>query len=111
MPATVACCDCGGEDEAGARAIVIVLCPVAVGVTQLEDSPASSLSTEHEEAPLHVENCKALVALQDIVAPFTGEIPSAATTRTRIALAAADPTGVNGSAPCSRSRRSVDKAP
>src|ERR1700704_5436758 len=72
VPTTVARCDCGGEYEAGARAIVIVLCPIAVGVTQLEDSPASSLSTEHEEARLHVENCKPLVALQVIVAPFTG---------------------------------------
>src|ERR1700737_2470181 len=105
VPTTVACCDCGGEYEAGAKAIVIVLCPVAVGVTQLEDSPASSLSTEHEEPPLHAENRKPLVALQAIVAPLTGVIPSAATTRTRIALAAAEPTGVNGSAPCSRSKR------
>src|ERR1700737_323538 len=94
VPTTVACCDCGGLYEAGARAIVIVLCPVAMGVTQLEDSPASSLSTEHEEAPLHVENCKPLVALQVIVAPFTGVIPLAATTRTRMAFAAAEPTGV-----------------
>jgi hypothetical protein len=60
-------CVCGGEYEAGARAIVIVLCPVAV-VTQLEDSAASSLSTEQEDAPLHAENCKPLVALQAIVA-------------------------------------------
>jgi hypothetical protein len=67
VPTTVACCVCG-EYEAGARAIVIVLCPVAVGVAQLEDSPASSLSTEQEDAPLHAENCKPLVALQAIVA-------------------------------------------
>src|SRR5258705_11077473 len=39
VPTTVACSDCGGEYDAGARAIVIVLRPVAVGVTQLEDSP------------------------------------------------------------------------
>src|SRR6266849_79100 len=108
VPTTVACCDCGGEYEAGARAIVIVLCPVAVGVTQLEDSPASSLSTEHEDAPLHSENCRPLVALHTIVAPLTGVIPSAATARTRMALAAAEPTGAAGSAPCSRSKRSVD---
>ena len=62
VPTTVACCDCGGEYDAGARAIVIVLGPVAVGVTKLEDSPASSLSTEQEEAPLHAENCTPLVA-------------------------------------------------
>src|ERR1039458_1772402 len=111
VPTTVACRDCGGEYDAGARAIVIVLCPVAVGVTQLEDCPASSLSTEQEEAPLHAENCKPLVALHAIVAPLTGVTPSAATARTRMALAAADPTGVAGSAPCSSSKRSVARAP
>src|ERR1700675_3497980 len=99
VPTTVACCDCGGLYEAGARAIVIVLCPVAVGVTQLEDSPASSLRTEQEETP-HTENCKPLVALHAIVDPLTGVMPSAATARTRMELAAADPTGVTGSAPC-----------
>src|ERR1700687_1270858 len=67
---TVACCVCGGEYDAGARAIVIVLCPVAVGVTQLEDSPASSLRTEPEDAPPHTENCEPAVALQAIVAPL-----------------------------------------
>src|SRR5580658_8413371 len=51
--------------------------PVAVGVTMLEDSPASSLSTEQEEAAPHAENCKPLVALQAIVAPLTGVTPSA----------------------------------
>src|SRR5208337_4094227 len=111
VPTTVACCDCGGEYDAGARAIVIVVCPVTVGVTQLEDSPASSLSTEQEEAPPHVENCKPFVALQAIVAPLTGVTPSAATARTRMGLAAADPTAVAGSAPCSRSNRSVARAP
>src|SRR5271157_2912032 len=111
VPTTVACCVCGGEYDAGARAIVIVLCPLAVGVTQLEDSPTSSLSTEQEEAALHAENCKPLVALHAIVAPLTGVTPSAATARTRIGLAAADPTGVAGSAPCSRSNRSVARAP
>jgi hypothetical protein len=65
VPTTVACCVCGGEYEAGARAIVIVLCPVAVGVTQLEDSPASSLSLSKK---MHAEICKPLVALQAIVA-------------------------------------------
>jgi hypothetical protein len=34
----------------------------------MEDSPASSLSTEQEDAPLQAENCKPLVALQAIVA-------------------------------------------
>jgi hypothetical protein len=61
-------CGGGGEYQSGARAIVIVLCPVAVGVTQMEDSPASSLSTEQEDAPLQAENCKPLVALHAIVA-------------------------------------------
>jgi hypothetical protein len=90
VPTTVACCDCGGEYDAGARAIVIVLGPVTVGVTRLEDSPASSLSTEQEEPPPHVENCKPLVAVEvhAIVAPLTGVTPSAATARTRMALAA-----------------------
>src|SRR5271157_974999 len=111
VPTTVACCVCGGEYDAGARAIVIVLCPLAVGVTQLEDSPTLSLSTEHDDAALHAENCKPLVALQAIVAPLTGVTPSAATARTRMALAAWDPTGVAGSAPCRRSRRSVARAP
>ncbi len=63
VPTTVACCACGGEYDTGASAIVIVLGPVAVGVTKLEDSPASSLNTEQEDAPLHAENCKPLVAL------------------------------------------------
>src|SRR5271166_5168857 len=63
VPATVACCDCGGEYEAGARAIVIMLAPVVVGVARLEDSPASSLSTEQEVTPLHTESCNPLVAL------------------------------------------------
>src|SRR5208282_2249591 len=71
---SVACCDCGGEYDAGARAIVIVLCPVAVGVTELEDSPASSVSTEQEEAPLQTENCRPFVAVavHAMVAPLTG---------------------------------------
>src|ERR1035441_9217692 len=111
VPTTVACCDCGGEYTAGASAIVIVLVPVAVGVTPLEDSPASSVSTEQEEAPLHAENCRPLVALQAIVAPLTGVTPSAATARTRMGLAAAEPTGVAGSAPCNRNSRSVARAP
>src|SRR6266851_4957599 len=111
VPSTVACCVCGDEYDAGARAIVTVLGPVTAGVTQLEDSPASSPSTEQEEAPLHAENCKPLVALQTIVAPLTGVIPSAATARTRMGLAAAEPTGAAGSEPCSRSKRSVDRAP
>src|SRR5208282_5825871 len=111
VPTNVACCVCGGEYEAGARAIVIVLCPVAVGVTKVDDSPASSLSTEQEKAPAHTENCEPLVALHAIVAPLTGVIPSAATTRTRMAFAAADPTGVDGSPACRRSNRSVDRAP
>src|SRR3981189_63942 len=111
VPTTVACCDCGGVYEAGARAIVIVLCPVAVGVTQLEDSPAPSLSTAHEEAPPHAENCRPLVALHAIVAPLTGVIPSAATARTRMALAAADPIRVARSPPFSRKRGSVGTAP
>src|SRR5450755_3896445 len=111
VPTTVACCDCGGEYTAGARAVVIVLVPIAVGVTQLEASPAASLSAEHEEDPLHMENCKPLAALHAIVAPFTGVTPSAATARTRIALAACDPMGVDGSEPCKRSRRSVARAP
>jgi len=89
VPTTVACCDCGGEYDAGARATVIVLDPVTVGVTKLEDSPASSLRTEQEEAPLlHAENCKTLVVVHAIVAPLTGVTPSAATARTRMALAA-----------------------
>jgi hypothetical protein len=88
VPTTVACCDCGGEYDAGAKAIVIVLGPVAVGVTQLEDSPASSLNPEQDEAPLHAENCRPLVVVHAIVAPLTGVTPSAATTRTRMALAA-----------------------
>src|SRR5208337_4311063 len=108
---TVACCVCGGEYTAGASLIVIVACPVAVGVTRLEDSPASSLSTEQAEAPPHTENCKPLVSLHAIVAPLTGVTPSAATARTRMALAAAAPTGVAGSVPWSRSNRSVAEAP
>src|ERR1019366_10803824 len=56
VPSTVACCDCGGEYDNGASAIVIVLCPVAAGITQLDDSPASFLSPEQEEAPLHAES-------------------------------------------------------
>jgi hypothetical protein len=79
--------------------MVMVLCPIAVGVTEVEDSPASSLSTEQEDAPLQAENCRLLVALQAIVAPLTGVIPSAATARTRMGLAAAEPTAVAGSAP------------
>src|SRR5258708_15619204 len=100
VPTTVACCDCGGEYDAGARAIVIVLCPVAAGVTQLENSPSSSLHTEQEEAPPHAENCKPLVALQAIVAPFTGVTPSAATARPPVGVAGRDPTCGSRSAPC-----------
>src|SRR5271166_1524363 len=111
VPTTVACCVCGGEYDPGASAIVIVLAPVAVGVTQLEDSPAASLSTKQKVAPPQTENCKPSVALQAIVAPFTGVIPSAATARTRMAFAAGDPTAVAGSAPCSRSNKSVGEAP
>src|SRR5260370_34251263 len=100
VPSTVACCVCGDGYDAGASAIVTVLAPVTVGVTQLEDSPASSLSTEHEEAPLHAQNCKQLVSLHAIVAPLTGVIPSAAKARTGLGVAAADPTGGSRSGPC-----------
>src|SRR5260370_19861253 len=87
VPTSVACCDCGAGYDAGARAIVIVLVPIAVGVTPLEDSPASSVSTEQEEDPLHAENCNPLVALQAIVAPLTGVTPSPTTAPPRIDLA------------------------
>src|SRR5260221_4202964 len=111
VPTTVACCTCGGEYDAGARAIVIVLCPVAAGVTQLEDSPASSLNTEQEEAPPHAENCKPLVALQAIGAPFTGVNPPAPTARPPVEFRGPRPTGMSGSAPIRRNRRSVQSAP
>src|SRR5258708_17308106 len=88
VPTTVACCDCGGEYDAGARAIVIVLCPVAAGVNPLEDSPPSSLNTEQEETPPHAQNCKPLVALPAIVPPFTRVTPSAAPAPTRAPIAA-----------------------
>jgi hypothetical protein len=47
---------------------VIVLCPVAVGVTQLGRLSRFIAQPEQEDAPLHAEICKPLVALQAIVA-------------------------------------------
>src|SRR6266852_4489152 len=79
VPTTVACCVWGGEYDSGARAMVMVLAPVTMGVTKLEASPASSVKTEQEEVPLHAENRSPFVAPQAIVAPLTGVIPSAAT--------------------------------
>src|SRR5258708_32428854 len=51
VPTTVACCDCGGEYDAGAGAIVIVLCPVAAGGTQHESSPPSTPNTGNGDDP------------------------------------------------------------
>src|SRR5258708_12093707 len=70
VPTTVACCDCGGEYDAGARAIVIVLCPVAAGVTQLENSPPPPLTTEKEEPPPPPQNRKPLLPLPPTLPPF-----------------------------------------
>ena len=84
---------------------------MAVGVNQLKDSPASSLSTEQAEVLPQRESCEPLDTLQAMVAPLTGVTPSEATARTWIGLAVCDPTGVDGSAPCSRSKRSVAAAP
>jgi len=81
---------------------VIVLCPVAIGVTQLDDSPDWSLSTEQLVPPPQIESAVPFVVPHTIVAPFTGVTPSDATTCTRIGFAACDPTGVAGSEPCSR---------
>ena len=55
--------------------------PVAAGVTQVEAIPLSSLIVEQVEAPAHAESVAPLVAVHPTVAPFTGVMPSEATTR------------------------------
>src|SRR5512143_609644 len=94
VPTTVACLLCGGLYEAGASAAVMVLVPVAVGVTPVDAIPASSVSTEQLEAPAQVESVAPFVVDHAIVAPATAVTPSAATARTRIGFAASAPTGV-----------------
>src|SRR5882672_4980682 len=111
VPNMVACFDCGGEYEAGARVAVMVLVPMAVGVTWVDANPASSLKAEQFGAPPQTERLAPLVVVQATVAPLTAVDPSEATTRTRIGLAASAPTGVDGSDPSSRRRRSVAAAP
>ena len=66
---------------------------------------------EHEEAPLQAESCRALVAVQPMVAPLTGVTPSAASTRTLTGFGACVPTGVDGLSPYSRTMVSVAAAP
>src|SRR5712671_5440211 len=111
VPTRVACFDCGGVYEAGARVAVMLLVPVAMGVTLVEATPASSLNAEQFEAPPQTERIAPLVVDHPTVAPLTGVTPSADTTRTRIGLAASAPTAVDGSAPCRRTSRSVAAAP
>ncbi len=89
----------------------MLLVPVAVGVTCVDAIPASSLSAKQFEAPPQTERLALLVVVQATVAPVTDVAPSAATTRTRIGLAASAPTGVDGSDPCNRMSRSVAAAP
>ena len=81
---------------------MIVLCPVATGGTQVDDSPDWSLSTEQLVPVPQIESAVPFVVLYATVAPLTGVTPSDATTCTRIGFAACDPTGVAGSEPCSR---------
>src|SRR5438045_2415726 len=50
-PTRVACVDCGGVYDAGARLAVMLLVPTAVGVTCVEAIPASSLSAEQFDPP------------------------------------------------------------
>src|SRR5438270_134839 len=80
-------------------------------VTCVNAMPDSSLSAEQLVAPPHAERLAPLVVDHATVAPFTGVVPSAATTRTRTGLAACPPTGVDGSDPCNSSNKSVEAAP
>src|ERR1700688_4412786 len=89
----------------------MVAFPVAPGVTQVDATPLSSLIAEQLEAPLQIESAAPFVVDHPTVAPFTGVMPSAATTRTLIGLAACVPTGVGGFAPCNRTILSLAAAP
>src|SRR4029077_20833246 len=95
----------------GARVAVMIAFPVAAGVTQVEAIPLSSLITEHVEAPPQVESVAPLVVVHPMVAPFTGVVPSAASTRTITGLVAWVPTGVGGCTPGNRTILSVAAAP
>src|SRR5260370_8679993 len=89
----------------------MVATPVAPGVTQVEAAPPSSLVVLHDEVPPQAESVALLVVLQLTVAPLTGVIPSAATTRTRTGLVPCVPTGVEGFNPAPSTRFSVPAAP
>ena len=88
----------------------MLLVPMAVGVTWVDAKPASSLNAEQFEAPPQTERLAPLAVVQT-VAPLTGVVPSAATTRMRIGLAASAPHAVDGSDPSNRRSKSVAAAP
>src|SRR6202162_1128725 len=85
--------------------------PVAVGVTDVDGIPLSSLIAEHLEAPPQIESVAPLVVVHPTVAPSTGVMPSEANTRTVTGLVAWVPTGVGGFDPSNRTRWSVEAAP
>src|ERR1700733_4432646 len=96
----------------GARVAVTVPTPTLEGVSQVIASPLWSRVTEQAESPPQPESCTVLVELQAMVAPLTGVIPSADSTRTVIGRVACVPTGVAGlSALPSRMMLSVAAAP
>src|SRR5579862_5306866 len=88
----------------------MVAFPVALGVTQVDANPVSSLVTEQLGAP-HAERVAPLVVDQTTVAPLTGVTPSEASTCTITGLTVCVPTGVGGFAACTKLSRSVAAAP
>src|ERR1700688_500074 len=85
--------------------------PIALGVTQVDAIPLSSLIAEQVVAPPQIVSVAPLVVDHPTVAPFTGVIPSEASTRTITGFVAWVPTGVEGCTPGNNTILSVAAAP
>src|SRR5579864_67750 len=111
IPLTPACTDFGGLYTPGASVAVMTALPVAPGVSHVIAMPFWSVTLAHDDAPPQTESCTEFAPLHPTVAPATGMIPLAATTRTSIGFAVCMPTGVDGFTEPSSTMLSVAAAP